>query len=76
MTDTLARRRATTLIRRLPPKKLRVAMDFLAYLAAKEEWDATWEILDSPTLLRGLKRGQQDLRQGRWVHWSDVKRRV
>ena len=76
MTHTAARRQAAALIQRLPATKLKVALDFLTYLRTKEEWDATIEILESPALLRSLRRGQRDLRQGRWVRWSNVKRRV
>ena len=76
MTQTMARHKAELLIHDLPPEKLHVAVDFLTYLHTKEEWDATLEILQSPRLMRSLKRGQRNLRQGRWVRWQDVKRRV
>ena len=76
MTQAVARRTAKTLVEALPADKLRVAVDFLTYLRTKEEWDATLEILQSPRLMRSLKRGQRDLRQGHWVRWQDVKRRV
>lgn len=76
MTQMVARRTATVLLRDLPPEKLRVAVDFLTYLHTKEEWDATLEILQSPILLQSLKRGREDLRRGRWVRWQDVRRGV
>jgi len=76
MRQAATRRTATTLIKRLPAAKLRVAVDFLSYLTTKQEWDATLEILSTPPLLASLRQGQRDLRQGRWVRWADVKRRV
>ena len=78
MTQTATQQQQTVraLLRRLPKAKLQVAVDFLTYLSTKEEWDATFEVLSSPALLTSLKRGQQDLRQGRWVRWAAVKRRV
>ena len=76
MTDTMARRRATALIRDLSLKKLKIAVEFLSYLQTKEDWEPTLEILQSPSLIRSIKRGQEDIRKGRWVKWSDVKRRV
>ena len=76
MTETVARRHAAALIRDLSPKKLKVAVEFLSYLQTKEDWEPTLEILQSPSLVRSIKRGQHDIRRGRWVKWSDVKRRV
>jgi hypothetical protein len=76
MTESIIRRRAAALIRELSAKKLKVAVDFLTYLRAKEDWDATLEILEDPALSRSLKRGQRDLKAGRWSRWQDVKRRV
>lgn len=75
-TATQQQQMVRALLRRLPKAKLQVAVDFLTYLSTKEEWDATLEVLSSPALLASLKRGQQDLRQGHWVRWADVKRRV
>lgn len=76
MTDLTARRTAAALIRRLPKTKLQVAVDFLTYLSTKAEWDATLDILANPPLVASLRRGQRDLHEGRWVRWTDIKRRV
>ena len=76
MTQTVARRTAKTLVETLPADKLQVAVDFLTYLRTKEEWDATLEILQNPSLMRSVRRGQRDVREGRWVRWQDLKRRV
>ena len=76
MTQTATKQTVRALLQRLPKGKLQVAVDFLTYLSTKEEWDATLEVLSSPPLLASLKRGQHDLRQGRWVRWANVKRRV
>lgn len=76
MTYTMTKTKAATLLRSLPKEKLRVAVDFLTYLHTKDEWDATLEILKSPTLTASLRRGQRDLQRGRWVKWEDLKRRV
>ena len=76
MAQTTARRTATALIRSLPQRTLPIVVDFLTYLQTKDEWDATLEILKSPALLQSRKRGRGNLRQGRWVRWHDVKRRV
>ena len=76
MTQTVARRTAKTLVEALPADKLQVAVDFLTYLRTKEEWDATLEILQNPPLMQSVRRGQHDVREGRWVRWQDLKRRV
>jgi len=76
VTTIVARQKAKTLLNELPREQLAVAVDFLTYLATKEEWDATLEILHSPRLVQSLRRGQRDLQHGRWHRWEDVKRRV
>ena len=46
--------------------------DFVAYLKAKEELEATKEIIREKDFLASIMRGDEDFRVGRVKKWSEV----
>ncbi len=50
--------------------------DFVVYLRAKEELNATKEILRDKDFLKSIMRGDEDFRTGRFKKWSEVKEDV
>jgi hypothetical protein len=50
--------------------------DFIAYLKAKEELEATKEIISDRDFLRSIMRGDEDFKVGRFKKWSEVKEDV
>ena len=49
----------------LSAEKLLVAADFLAYLADKDEIDATEELLNSPGFREAFRESQKSVEQGK-----------
>jgi len=72
-TDLLhqARRRLET----LTPERLKVADDFLAYLADRESDEATAELLALPGFLDGLREAEQEVAAGRFTPVEELRRR-
>ncbi|MCL1469101.1 hypothetical protein LAY57_00270 [Argonema antarcticum A004/B2] len=58
---------------RLSPERLRVAADFLAYLAESESNEATQELLEIPGFVEAFERGKQDVAAGRVTDWRKVR---
>jgi hypothetical protein len=58
---------------RLSPERLRVAADFLAYLAEGESNEATQELLEIPGFVEAFERGKQDVTAGRVINWRKVR---
>ncbi|MBI5198721.1 MAG: hypothetical protein HZA09_01720 [Nitrospirae bacterium] len=50
--------------------------EFIAYLKAKEEFEATKEILRDKDFLQSIIRGDEDFKAGRFKKWSEVKENV
>lgn len=61
---------------RLSPERLRVAADFLAYLAERESNEATEELLEIPGFLEAFDRGKQEVAAGRVTDWRKVRNDV
>ena len=61
---------------RLSPERLRVAADFLAYLAERESNEATEELLEIPGFIEAFDRGKQDVAAGRVTDWRKVRNDV
>jgi aminopeptidase N len=57
---------------RLSKKRKKEVADFVAYLKAKEELEATKEIIRDKDLLDSIMRGDEDFRAGRVKKWSEV----
>lgn len=58
---------------RLSPERLRVAADFLAYLAERESNEATEELLEIPSFVEAFERSKQDVAAGRVTDWRKVR---
>lgn len=52
------------------------AVDFIAYLKAKEELEATKEILRDMDFLKSIMKGDEDFKAGRFKKWSEVREDV
>jgi len=61
---------------RLSKKRKKEVADFVAYLKAKEELEATKEIIREKDFLASIMRGDEDFRVGRVKKWSEVKEDV
>jgi hypothetical protein len=61
---------------RLSRKRKKEVTDFVAYLKAKEELEATKEIIRDKDFLASIMRGDEDFRVGRVKRWSEVKEDV
>lgn len=61
---------------RLSPERLRVAADFLAYLAERESNEATQELLEIPGFIEAFDRGKQDVAAGKVTDWRKVRNDV
>ncbi|PIV23034.1 MAG: hypothetical protein COZ69_13985 [Deltaproteobacteria bacterium CG_4_8_14_3_um_filter_45_9] len=57
---------------RLSKKRKKEVADFVAYLKAKEELEATKEIIREKDFLASIMRGDEDFRVGRVKKWSEV----
>ena len=64
------------LIENLPAKKLKAAIDYMAYLHDKEAWEATYELACDPEIVKSLERAEADEKAGRLKSWADVKQDV
>jgi len=60
----------------LSPERLRVAADFLAYLADRESEEATQELLDIPGFVEVFERGKKDAAEGKVIDWREVRKDV
>lgn len=61
---------------RLSEKRKKEVADFVAYLKAKEEIEATKEILSDKDFLNSIMRGDADFKAGRFKKWSEVRENV
>lgn len=61
---------------KLSKKRKKEVADFVAYLKAKEELEATKEIIRDKDFLASIMRGDEDFRMGRVKKWSEVKEDV
>lgn len=52
------------------------AADFISYLRAKDEIEATKEIVTDKDLLESVMRGEADFRAGRYKKWARIKKDV
>ena len=76
MKNTKLQKQAMMLIKRLPKKKLKAAVDYMNYLYDKEAWDATHELTSNAEIVKSLERAEADEKAGRLKSWADVKRDV
>jgi len=61
---------------KLSKKRKKEVADFISYLKAKEELEATKEIIRDKDFLKSIMRGDEDFKAGRIKKWSEVKENV
>ncbi|MBU4319861.1 MAG: hypothetical protein L6246_09625 [Thermodesulfovibrionales bacterium] len=61
---------------KLSKNRKKEVADFIAYLKAKEEIEATKEILKDKDFLNSIMRGDEDFKAGRVKRWSEVREDV
>ncbi len=76
MTTRQLRRTAEHRLKALPPEKLRVAAEFLAYLETSASDKATAELLKIPGLVGDVRRARKGVAAGRGAEWRKVRRDV
>ena len=65
-----------TAFEKLSKERKKEVADFVAYLNAKEEIEATKEILRDKDFLNSIMRGDEDFKAGRVKRWSEVREDV
>ena len=71
-----AKSRAYEIIDSLSEQKVAEAIDFLAYLRIKEEFEATSEVMSDAALIQAIKQGMLQYEQGEIVDEADVIKNV
>jgi hypothetical protein len=61
---------------KLSKKRKKEVADFITYLKAKEELEATKEILKDEDFLKSIMKGDEDFKAGRYKKWSEVREDV
>ncbi|MGB9498410.1 MAG: hypothetical protein ACKVE4_01385 [Dissulfuribacterales bacterium] len=62
-------------IKRLPPQKLEIALDFLEDLKQSDEAE-TDVLLNEPGFLEEYRHAKEDIRTGDTISWENIKRNV
>lgn len=44
--------------------------------AEYESWKETMDIVSDPNLLRSIKKGEKEIREGKGIPWEDVKKEL
>jgi hypothetical protein len=57
----------------MSPQQLKVASEFLAFVKARENDDATLELLAIPGFESSYARGMRDIKAGRTKPWRKVR---
>lgn len=60
----------------LSPERLKVAIDFLAYLVERESQEATEELLQIPGLINSLEKAEAEIPTGSYQNWRNIDRDV
>lgn len=76
MSRTRLLRTSKECIDNLPPDQLKVAAEFLRYLAERASEEATRELLSIPGLVDELEKAEGDRRAGHGRNWRKVRRDV
>ncbi len=61
---------------KLSKKRKKEVADYIAYLKALEELEATKEIISDENFLESIMRGDEDFKEGRFKKWSEVREDV
>jgi hypothetical protein len=75
-TTTIKKEKIFADFERLSKKRKKEVADFVGYLNAKEELEATKETLGDKDFLNSIMRGDEDFKRGRFKRWSEVKENV
>ena len=76
MTALQLRKVAEHRLRTLPPAKLKVAAEFLAFLEIDVSDEATSELLRIPGILGDIRKAKKEVAAGKGVEWRKVRRDV
>ncbi len=79
MLSTVLKKQAKKAIENLSEEKVRVAIDFIAYLKEKEEMESTLEVLSSHELMAQIEEAEKSIKKGKFedfIPWEKVKRNV
>ncbi len=76
MTTAEIREQIQQYVDQLSPERLRVAADFLAYLAERESEEATEELLKIPGFVEAFEKAKQDIAAGKLTDWREIRRDV
>jgi hypothetical protein len=76
MTTIEIRHQIKEYIDRLSPERLKVVVDFLAYLVERESQEATEELLKIPGLINTLEKAEAEIPTGRYQNWRNINRDV
>jgi len=72
MTTAEFRHQIDEYIDSLSPERLRVAVDFLAYLAERESQEATDELLRIPEFIDSLEKAEAKVSTGSYRNWRGI----
>ena len=75
-TTIIKEERIFTDFEKLSKNRKKEVADFIAYLKAKEEIEATKEILKDKDFLNSIMRGDEDFKAGRVKRWAEVREDV
>ena len=68
--------RLRSAIAELLPKKLEQLVDYAEYLKSREEWDATLELMNDPSMQQDVDEGRNQSARGEGRKWREVQQRV
>jgi|GEM_PF-2192978 len=71
-----AYQRLESAVANLPPKIVEQVADYAEYLKSREEWEATQEILNDPSMRRDVEEGRAQAKRGEGRPWREVQKGV
>lgn len=75
MTTLEIREQIQQYVDQLSPERLRVAADFLAYLADRESQEATEELIKIPGFVEAFEKAKQDIAAGQLTPVEELRRK-
>lgn len=60
----------------LPPRKLEQLADYAEYLKSREEWDATLELANDPSMRKDIAEGRAQAARNEGHKWREIQQRV
>ena len=70
---TALRQEALQKLKRIPPEKLPMVLDFLSYVEDRAGWEATMEILSDPEMRRDVDEGRKQAKRKQGKSWRDIR---